>query len=108
VHALATARSPGTSGPARGYERRRPEDTLLHRVVAACWPTLRARAEDAGGLPGFVVDEVEGYLRCGILEHGVAHLACRRCGHAMVVATVITLVLMPVVYKLMHREPARR
>lgn len=41
-------------------------EELLHRVVSACWPTFRERAENAGGLPGFVVDEVEGYLRCGI------------------------------------------
>ena len=25
---------------------------LLHRVVAACWPTFRVRAEHAGGLAG--------------------------------------------------------
>jgi hypothetical protein len=42
--------------------------------------------EHAGGLPEFVVDEFEAYLRCGILEHGGAHLACRRRGHWMVVA----------------------
>lgn len=27
----------------------------------------------------------EAYLRCGILEHGIAHLACSRCGHSMIV-----------------------
>ena len=58
----------------------------LPALISAWWPTFRERAEQAGGLPGFVVDEIEGYLRCGIVEHGVAHLACRRCGHSMVVA----------------------
>jgi hypothetical protein len=66
-----------------------PRTRGLHRVVSAWWPTFRARAEDVGGLPGFVVDEVEEYLRCGILEHGVAHLACRRCGHTMVLAFLV-------------------
>ncbi|WP_106389769.1 transposase zinc-binding domain-containing protein [Enhygromyxa salina] len=68
-----------------GYERRQPEQTLLYQVVAQHWPSFRARAEQAGGLPEFVVDEFEAYLRCGILEHGLAHLACRRCGSSMVV-----------------------
>jgi hypothetical protein len=35
-------------------------------------------------LPEFVIDEFEAYLRCGILEYGVARLACRRCGHSIV------------------------
>jgi hypothetical protein len=54
-------------------------------VVSEHGKAFREQAEHAGGLPDFVVDEVEEYLRCGILEHGVVHLACRRCGHARVV-----------------------
>jgi len=69
-----------------GCERRQPEQTLLHQVIAEHWSSFRERAEQAGGLPKFVVDEFEAYLRCGILEHGLAHLACSRCGHSMVVA----------------------
>jgi len=71
---------------ADGYERRRPEDTLLHRVVREHWPAFLARAEEEGGLPRFVVRELDESLRCGIGEHGVAHLACEPCGHALVVA----------------------
>jgi hypothetical protein len=33
-----------------------------------------------------VVRDFEEYLRCGVLEHGLVHLACRRCGHDLVVA----------------------
>ncbi|MBX3246280.1 MAG: transposase zinc-binding domain-containing protein [Myxococcales bacterium] len=33
-----------------------------------------------------MVREFEEYLRCGLLEHGVVRLACRRCGHEMLVA----------------------
>ena len=71
---------------ADGYARRRPEESLLYQVVAEHWPEFRQRAEEAGGLPRFVVREFEQYLRCGILEHGMARLRCRRCGHEMVLA----------------------
>jgi hypothetical protein len=33
-----------------------------------------------------VIREFEEYLRCGIPEHGLARLECRRCGHEIVVA----------------------
>jgi hypothetical protein len=32
------------------------------------------------------VRDFEEYLRCGLPEHELCHLACARCGHAMVVA----------------------
>lgn len=69
-----------------GYARRRPEDTLLHRLVSEHWPIFHARAEEQGGLPRFVVREMQEYLRCGILEHGLAAFQCRGCGHELVVA----------------------
>lgn len=75
-----------TASRADGYERRRPEESLLYQLVEQHWPTFRERAEQAGGLPKFVVDEFEAYLRCGILEHGFAHFACRRCGLSTVAA----------------------
>jgi hypothetical protein len=74
------------SGRADGYARHRPEETLLHRVVSACWPAFLERAQERGGLPKFVVREVESYLRCGLLERGLVRLACRACGEPMVVA----------------------
>ena len=57
-----------------GYARRRPEETALHRVVRRAWPRFRERCEEVsgGGLPRFVRREVDGYLRCGLLEHGGA------------------------------------
>ena len=73
-------------GRADGYARRRPEETLLHALVREHWPRFLERAEEAGGLPRFVVREFEEYLRCGLLEHGVVRLACRQCGHEMRVA----------------------
>jgi hypothetical protein len=70
---------------ADGYARRRPEDTLLHALVSEHWPRFRERAEAQGGLPKFVEEEFDAYLRCGILEYGLVQLACRGCGHEMVV-----------------------
>jgi hypothetical protein len=70
---------------ADGYVRREPEATVLYQVVREHWPRFLERAEEQGGLPRFVVREFEEYLRCGVLEHGLVHLACSRCGHDIVV-----------------------
>lgn len=55
---------------ADGYVRRQPELTLLHRTLTAHWPAFMEQAEQAGGLPKFVMREVQEYLRCGPPEHG--------------------------------------
>ena len=69
-----------------GYERRRPDETLLYQLIEEHWPTFLERAEQSGGLPDFIVEEFEAYLRCGLLEHGLAHFACRQCGESLAVA----------------------
>ena len=84
--ATALAQSRPDVPRADGYARRRPEESVLYQVVEAHWPEFRQRADEAVGLPRFVVREFEEFLRCGILERGLARLACRRCGHEMVVA----------------------
>ena len=66
--------------PSRGYERRRPEQTVLYRVLGEHWAAFREQAQEAGGLPRFVEREVEAYLRCGLLEHGFVRVGCKRCG----------------------------
>jgi hypothetical protein len=71
---------------ADGYQRRRPEESELYQTVAEHWPSFRERAEEVGGLPKFVVAEMEEYLDCGVLERGCLRLACRACGHSEVVA----------------------
>jgi hypothetical protein len=68
------------------YERHRPEETVLYRVVATHWACFRERVEEVGPLPRFVVKEIEEYLRCGILEHGHIRVACARCGFEHLVA----------------------
>ena len=76
---------PGTGAP-QGYERHRPELTALYQLLEDHWPSFLERAEEAGGLPRFIGDEVRAYLRCGILEHGGLELVCRHCGHSRLVA----------------------
>lgn len=70
------------------YERRRPEQTTLHRLVRENLETLYA-AVDAGegaALPAFVRGELEGYLDCGLLCRGFAQLKCEGCGERRLVA----------------------
>jgi hypothetical protein len=59
---------------------------VLYQTVAEHWPAFRERAEEAGGLPRFIVEEFDAYLQCGRVDAGCVHLVCRRCGHSMLVA----------------------
>jgi hypothetical protein len=70
------------------YERRRPEQTTLYRVVRENLETLYAAvgAGEGTALPAFVKKELEGYLDCGILAKGFAHLKCEGCGECRLVA----------------------
>ena len=72
-------------GQADGYERHRPEQTVLYEVVQEHFETFRARADEHGGLPKFVVREFEEFLRCGVLSHGLVHVGCTVCGGQYVV-----------------------
>jgi len=68
-----------------GYAPRKPEQTLLHQTLSVHWPAFRRRAEAHGGLPDFVVSEVEDFLQCGLFEHGCVVARCGGCGHEQVV-----------------------
>ena len=71
----------------RRYTPRRPERTLLYRVVSEnLEPLLRTAREqnEAGiGLPKYVEQEFRDYLRCGIPCNGFTRLACQACGRAL-------------------------
>ena len=72
-----------------GYERHRPEDTVLYRALESHLETFLSGASEQGGgagLPAFVTRELRAYLRCGRLEHGCVHVRCEQCGDDMVVA----------------------
>ena len=70
------------------YERRRPEQTTLYRLVQQHAETFFAEVEAATGasLPHFVKDEFDAFLECGILAHGFLRLRCADCGHDKLVA----------------------
>jgi hypothetical protein len=70
------------------YERRRPEQTLLHRLVREHLETFLAQvqARTGTGLLEFVRDEFEGFLECGILAHGFLRVRCVDCAHEKLVA----------------------
>ena len=76
------------ANPAR-YQRHRPEETTLYRVVQAHLDTFLACVDiDTGGagLPKFVTDEFDAFLACGILAHGFLRLRCDGCMEEKLVA----------------------
>ena len=70
------------------FERHRPEQTTLYRLVQQHAATFFAETEAAAGadLPLFVKDEFDAFLECGILAHGFLRLRCADCGHDKLVA----------------------
>jgi hypothetical protein len=71
------------------YRRRRPEESVLYKVVQENLATfLEVAALRSGGksLPTYVRQEFERYLDCGILANGFARVRCPACGHDEVVA----------------------
>jgi hypothetical protein len=85
--AALSTRAPWASRPARRYERRRPEKTPLHKIVSEhleSWLAWRESAERP--VPGYVEEELRGYLECGILCFGFARALCTGCGQGFVVA----------------------
>src|SRR4051812_18844135 len=46
----------------------------------------QVEAETGARLPGFIKDEFDAFLECGILAHGFLRLRCGDCGHDKLVA----------------------
>jgi hypothetical protein len=71
------------------YARRRPEQTVLYRLVQQHLETYLALAcEDDGDghtVPGYVERKLRRYLECGILVYGFARARCSECGHDFLV-----------------------
>jgi len=72
------------AGQAEPHRRHRPEQTVLYRTVQENWRSfveqLESEWEGTGGLPHFVSEEIEAFLRCGILAHGLS--GCRAAAAA--------------------------
>jgi hypothetical protein len=78
--------SPAGTGGA-GYRRHRPEDTVLYGVVEQhAEAFFEGQVEQGRGLPRFVREELEAYLRCGRLEYGFVRAKCTGCRHEHLVA----------------------
>jgi len=69
------------------YERHRPEQTFLYRLVEGFYPDFNRLMTLQGlPLPGYVTREFEDYLACGRLEHGFFRVRCESCRHEKLVA----------------------
>jgi hypothetical protein len=64
------------------YHPRRPQDTLLHRIVREHFQTFLAHTSRiyTRPLPRYVVQEFEKYVACGDLSRGFTRCVCARCG----------------------------
>ncbi len=70
-----------------GYERHRPEQTLLYQLVDAYYPAFVAQLAAQGThLPEYVQREFEDYLKCGRLEGGFLRVRCDSCHAERLVA----------------------
>src|SRR5262245_38167473 len=62
------------------YIPRKPEETLLYRVISEQLETFLARQHQRDRpVPGFVEDEFRSFLQCGVLEYGFLRLRCETC-----------------------------
>ena len=80
---MRAARLREAAANAPRYERRRPEQTPLYRLVRQHYETFAA---EVAGLPQFVKDEFNAYLDCGILANGFLRLTCEGCARDTLVA----------------------
>lgn len=79
MSSVPAARTGGTGSRAIPYQRHRPEQTLLYRIVEQYYPEFVALAGQGAVLPGYVQRAFEDYLNCGRLEHGFLRVRCESC-----------------------------
>lgn len=76
----AAARNAAPGSDVDRYQRHRPEQTLLYRIVEQYYPAFTAHLAAQGReLPGYVQREFDDYLKCGRLEHGFLRARCDTC-----------------------------
>jgi len=66
------------------YQPRDPSATVFYQVVVQHLETFLAGIDadpTAKGLPAYVRDELQTYLKCGILAHGFLRLSCGTYPH---------------------------
>lgn len=84
---MACIHTPGACDCAPERQRRRPEESTLYKAVAAGLKGFLEQREAQGrGVPWFVRRTLQGFLKCGRLEHGFCRLVCDDCKKEEVVA----------------------
>jgi ribosomal protein S27E len=69
------------------YQRHKPEETELYKIIEQNLPSFRSHLSNADiSLPGFVHEEFRKYLRCGLLKHGFLRVKCGGCRFEHLVA----------------------
>jgi ribosomal protein S27E len=87
VSASAPAGSSAPQPRALCYQRHRPGQTLLYKIVAQHYPAFVAHMASRGRpLPEYVQAEFDSYLKCGQLEHGFLRVRCDTCHAEQLVA----------------------
>ncbi len=72
---------------APSYQRHRPEQTLLYKLVEEYYPAFAERMSCEGrALPAYVRREFDEFLRCGRLGHGFLRVRCDSCHAERLVA----------------------
>jgi hypothetical protein len=62
------------------YQRREPEQTVLHRVFLEHLETFLDRTRtEASDLPKYVERELRAFVECGVLAHGFVRIRCDGC-----------------------------
>jgi Transposase zinc-binding domain len=83
----AAAGAPAGIGPRRATRGTRRSARCCTRWCKAHYPDFIARLEaEDRSVPAYVREEFEGYLRCGVLEHGFLRVVCGQCHAERLVA----------------------
>ncbi len=70
-----------------GYQRHKPEQTLLYQIIEHHYPEFHELMEAQNRpLPKYAQQEFDEYLRCGRLEYGFLRVKCENCHDEKLVA----------------------
>ncbi len=72
--------------PEKVYKPRQPQKTAPYRIFSQYYDEFKDVYEERyqskyGFFRSFIDEEVEKYLRCGILKYGFARVRCSKCKH---------------------------
>lgn len=103
MQAIGRQSEGATDGAPVHYERHRPKQTTLDRLVQlhAASVIAHTEASTGSGLPRFIKYEFDAFIECAILVHGFLRLRCGDCGHEKLLA----LLQAPRVLSAMSRTP---